>query len=540
VTIVDPEFEALLPALSDDDPRFLALVDSISSEGCRDPLVTWRGVLLDGHHRLRACAITDRPYMTTEIELPDRAAALAWIVTTQASRRNLSDDHTAALCVLSGVTLPEYLRATAGLTAQQIMRQPRGEEALRWMLEGPTRTLRSARNQAKRLRGEAVTRPRRRPEASPPRGPDATQHIPEGHELAGLSTLADAEGNATAAWHKTRVAGADEPPTPLPDDAHLVSTSVMQRGDGSIGVQWSSYDRAKADRDAAVREAMARHVAQYSGLAAPVPAPEHSDEDLCTLYPLGDPHIGMLAWAPEAGAHFDLHIATTELIKCVDLLVQGAPASKRAIVTNLGDFFHAQDDAARTPGHGNQLDLDGRFAKVLEAGYAILRRIIDLALTKHEVVEVRNLPGNHDPNMAHSIALWLRAVYERDPRVIVQDSVAALQYDVHGTCLFGWAHGDGAKPAELSAIMASDRPVDWGATTERVWHTGHVHHLSRKESPGCVVESHRTMAAKDAWHARRYRSGQSLCAITYHAQFGEVGRSTVNLARVRSALEAPQ
>jgi hypothetical protein len=244
----------------------------------------------------------------------------------------------------------------------------------------------------------------------------------------------------------------------------------------------------------------------------------------------------MLAWAPESGTNFDTGIACRELLACVVELVSAAPASERAIVCNLGDFLHAQDDTKMTPGHGNKLDVDGRFAKVLEAGHMLLRGIIDAALTKHRHVTVRNLPGNHDPRVAAELAMWLRAVYEKEPRVSVADAYAAHQYDRFGLCLFGWHHGDRSPGVELPGIMAADRASDWGESKFRVWHCGHVHHLSRKESPGCVVETHRTLAAGDAWHAGRYRAGRSLQAITYHREYGETARAMVGIERVRAAL----
>jgi hypothetical protein len=378
---------------------------------------------------------------------------------------------------------------------------------------------------------------RRGPLGRPPRGPSTNPEIPEGHELGGLSTLTGADGERRAQWAKTRVAGADEPPHDAVPEGHLIKrTSTMLRGDGTAVVQWISSAADEAARELAMREAWARHAALYKGLAEPAPAPAWVASSMLTLYPLGDPHIGMLSWAPETGDHFDTRIACRELLQCVRILVDAAEPSEHAIVCNLGDFMHAQDDMNVTPGHGNSLDVDGRYAKVLDAGHALLRGIVDTALSKHAHVTVRNLPGNHDPRVAAELAMWLRAVYEREPRVTIADPYAAHQYDRHGSVLIGWHHGDRTKPAELPAIMAVDRARDWGECTERVWHTGHVHHLTRKESPGCVVESHRTMAGPDAWHAGRYRAARSLCAVGYHAVFGEVSRATVNLARVRAAL----
>ena len=247
------------------------------------------------------------------------------------------------------------------------------------------------------------------------RGPSDAPAIPEGHELAGMSTLTGPDGAVKGAWAKTRIHGADAPPTAVPETHHVKRTATLQRGDGTT----VAHEKARED---AMVAAWARHASLYAGLAGTAPWPEVTNADLCTLYPLGDPHVGMLAWAPETGTHHDLAIATRELMACMRELVASAPPSERAIVCNLGDFLHAQDDSNVTPGHGNMLDVDGRFAKVLDAGHALLRGIVDAALRRHARVTVRNLPGNHDPRVAAELSMWLRAVYEHEPRVDVADA----------------------------------------------------------------------------------------------------------------------
>jgi len=86
---VDPEFAALIPPLQ---PAELAgLEASIRAEGCRDALVVWRGVLIDGHNRKTICERHGLPYQTRAIDLPDRTAAMLWIIDNQQHRRNLAD-----------------------------------------------------------------------------------------------------------------------------------------------------------------------------------------------------------------------------------------------------------------------------------------------------------------------------------------------------------------------------------------------------------------------------------------------------------------
>jgi hypothetical protein len=92
---VDEEFAALIAPLSAEE--YQQLQANLIAQGCRDPLVVWRGLLLDGHSRLGICTRHKIAYETTEIELPDREAARIWVEENQLGRRNLSDDQKVAL-----------------------------------------------------------------------------------------------------------------------------------------------------------------------------------------------------------------------------------------------------------------------------------------------------------------------------------------------------------------------------------------------------------------------------------------------------------
>ncbi len=87
---VDPEFEALIPPLTKDE--FKQLRENILEYNeVFDPLITWQGVLVDGHNRWRI--IQEHPeviYKTTEIIFYDRNEAKLWIINNQLGRRNLN------------------------------------------------------------------------------------------------------------------------------------------------------------------------------------------------------------------------------------------------------------------------------------------------------------------------------------------------------------------------------------------------------------------------------------------------------------------
>ena len=86
---IDEEFSSLIPPLSDEEYR--GLEESILNEGCRDALIVWDDILIDGHNRYRICTEHNVPYETRQMEFENRDDVLLWIMRNQLSRRNLND-----------------------------------------------------------------------------------------------------------------------------------------------------------------------------------------------------------------------------------------------------------------------------------------------------------------------------------------------------------------------------------------------------------------------------------------------------------------
>jgi hypothetical protein len=89
--IIDEEIQSLIPPLRSNE--LAKLRESISAEGCRDPLVVWKdqAVLLDGHNRYAICKEAGLGYRTIELDFPDKDHAMLWILKNQLGRRNLGD-----------------------------------------------------------------------------------------------------------------------------------------------------------------------------------------------------------------------------------------------------------------------------------------------------------------------------------------------------------------------------------------------------------------------------------------------------------------
>lgn len=87
---IDPEFKSLIPPLSSEE--YAQLEANIIKDGCRDPLVLWKGTLIDGHNRNEICSREKISFETIEMEFKDREAVMDWMDANQLGRRNLSPD----------------------------------------------------------------------------------------------------------------------------------------------------------------------------------------------------------------------------------------------------------------------------------------------------------------------------------------------------------------------------------------------------------------------------------------------------------------
>lgn len=317
----------------------------------------------------------------------------------------------------------------------------------------------------------------------------------------------------------------------VPDGFKVRGVSTYYDDEGKPRGQWVKSSSDDERREQIIRDFVTDLCAGVKGMAPTIPAPKACESDLLVCYPIGDHHHGMYADAKEAGANYDSKIASSILYRAVDYLATLAPPAETALLINLGDFLHANDSTNETPGHGNRLDVDTRYGEVMEsAGLSLVRCIIRL-LQKHQKVVVWMMRGNHDPDAAFALALAISFYFNNEPRVEVDMGPSLFKYMRFGNNLIGSHHGHGAKADQLPLIMAHDRSQDWGETEHRAWHCGHIHHKTAKEYPGVTVETHRTLAASDAWHAGKgYRSKRDMSAIVYHREHGEVQRARFDLA----------
>ena len=68
------------------------------------------------------------------------------------------------------------------------------------------------------------------------------------------------------------------------------------------------------------------------------------------------------------------------------------------------------------------------------------------------------------------------------------------------------------------------------------WGTFTNQKFAQKDLTGCEVETHRTLAAGDAWHRHQgYRAMRDMKVITYHRERGEESRIRVGIEQLEEA-----
>jgi hypothetical protein len=321
--------------------------------------------------------------------------------------------------------------------------------------------------------------------------PGAAFELPHGHIVKGVSALVDKDERVTAKWIKTRVDAV------TPDLVEALKTAF----------------------------------ADYSGKAPLIEAPIATEERLLSVYPIADQHHGMLAWGRETGADYDLKIGSERLRSCMQRLVAQSPSSKQAIIINLGDWNHTDDQRNVTPQNKHGLDVDSRYYKILTSGVQLMMDCVELAAQRHENVLVRNIPGNHDPHASIALTVALSAFYANNPRISVDLDPSDYFFHRHGVTLLGATHGHKMRPDRMAMAMAVRCREDWGRTKFHWFLFGHIHHETVREVGDVRVESFQSLASNDAHSAGAgYVAGHSLVSVTLDAEHGEVGRHRVNIA----------
>lgn len=86
---IDEEFKNIIPPLS--EAEYKQLEQNILKEGCRDRIITWNDMIIDGHNRHSICEKHGIEYDVMAIDhFENRHEVIDWMIHNQIGKRNLS------------------------------------------------------------------------------------------------------------------------------------------------------------------------------------------------------------------------------------------------------------------------------------------------------------------------------------------------------------------------------------------------------------------------------------------------------------------
>jgi hypothetical protein len=340
---------------------------------------------------------------------------------------------------------------------------------------------------------------------------------PDGYQVTRVSAQYDASGDKTGSSVVVKAAAVPADVVHLPDPKKIIKTSTLYAGDGSVTQQWVLEKPEDVQREklwTRFADTLVERVPSREPVAS---LKSHSHADLLAVYPVGDQHHGMAAWANEAGKDWDLKISDRMIRAAASHLIGQCPPCDTALIPFLGDFFHYDSYKPLTPAHGHVLDADSRFPKMIDTGWLVVEHIILAALERHKNVHVIWEAGNHDEATAPVTRRMLKRLFRDNKRVTIDQSDAFWHYFEFGKVMLFTNHGDKCKPTQQLGVVAHDQPEMWGRTIYRMGMLGHRHHEARTEYPGGIVETFGVLPPADAYaHRGGYRSMQQMHALVFH------------------------
>jgi len=304
-----------------------------------------------------------------------------------------------------------------------------------------------------------------------------------------------------------------------------------KREDGTVvrdSVRWSVKGRDNVDPVSLAD--MIRDALVDIAPAIPMPAPAGVSSNLCAVFPVADLHMGLLTDEEEVGVDWDTKTAMRVFEDTFGKLVARTPSADTAILAQLGDLTHNDDQRNVTPQSGHQLDVDSRYFMIVRRAVAVMKWAIDTLRQRYGKVIYRGCRGNHDMTTHIAVTIALAEHYRDVPEVEIVDSASEFYVHQFGTNMFVFHHGDKAKPERLLPFVANEYAPMWGATKHRVTFSGHVHHEWVKEMAGMCFRSVGTIIPRDV-HAfsNAYGSNRCLLSLTYDHDAGEIATARVNL-----------
>lgn len=320
-------------------------------------------------------------------------------------------------------------------------------------------------------------------------------------------------------------------PAPVSPTMHSYKTTVQYNADGVPIQEWRRL-QPRMELMTQIVDELCEKV-RGIGKAAKRKERKTDTDELLFEIDIYDAHVGLYADEKETlDENYDCDIAALRMVEAVEALAARARRPRKVVLVFGGDMLHADNRTNKTEASGHVLDVDTRYARVVDYIVKASKDCVQIAAAIGAEVEMVILEGNHSYHSEIWLARVLHAMYEGCDNVNVRLDRSPRKHMVFGKNLLVWSHGDRVAAQKWAMIIAAEFPREWGQTVYRHLKCGHIHHQKTiapvvvDEQAGLLVEFLPALCATDAYHVASGYVGNQKGAVAYdyHKDHGCITR----------------
>lgn len=302
-----------------------------------------------------------------------------------------------------------------------------------------------------------------------------------------------------------------------PDGFRITSVSTTTDKDGEVVKQRFTTERdpVRFDPARSIVEALSFNTIKP---APSIPAPIDHQEDLMTVVPIGDPHIGLMTSSVQDDEDWDTDKGLEILDQALRVVELDIPKSQIYALVVLGDLFHV-DNPKMTTTSGTQLDGDPRLQSIFRKVIDTFKVLVNRALTRHQQVLLVMLPGNHDRTVTGYLVSALQQYWINNPRVTVVDTIHKGWWSHRwgDNVLFANHSDKKSNPNKLYEVITTEFRHLWGMSKRSYCYLGHLHQRRLETKGSTTMEWFNTLTPKDGYSIEHgYCSNRSITTHVWH------------------------
>lgn len=254
-----------------------------------------------------------------------------------------------------------------------------------------------------------------------------------------------------------------------------------------------------------------------------------------------DLHMGKMGFNPETLEFiWSPEQAAQVYYNAINHFVNNCPDKIAYILLPTGNDLLNINSDTNTTKRGTPQMTGEFFQRLFTFTRKMVSHTIETLVAQVAPVHVKMIPGNHDEDAVFHLGDALKARYEDQQHVHIDNELIRRKWHRFGQSLIGWDHGHNFRFNEAYKAVSQDRPRDFGETKYRYFRLGHLHKNMRSETwqgktldelNGVEVEICPALTPTDAWHYKNLYIGNIRRAKSffYDEQLGKVQEVYYNL-----------